>query len=131
MYDTNTNAVSVAMDGRAHNCGELTTLARLYLEDEGYVARTLEFVADHVVAVIGAGSGGLPADMSEWDSDIYICDPWSNIACLGNNYPEQFLAKMSRWQEEGKFIKIDDRGFVSPLDERWVNDVLEGGKTAF
>ena len=130
MYDHDTDAISVAMEGKAHNCGELTLLAKVYLEDEGFVARTLDFKPDHSIAVIGAGFGGLPADMKQWDPSIYVCDPWCNIACRGSDYPNQFLDKMAKWQEQGKLIKVDDRGFVPPLDDQWVEDMLEGGKAA-
>lgn len=130
LYDSDTDFISVAMEGRAHNCGELASLAKLYLEDEGFVARTIDFKADHSAAVIGADFGGLPADMTQWEPSIYICDPWTNIACRGSDYPDQFLAKMAKWQGQGKSIKIDNRGFVSPLDQQWVNDMLQGGKAA-
>lgn len=126
------NVTDVIRDGKAHNCEELARLAAYLLEDTGFPARVVQFGAIHGVAAIGAGSGALPADMRNWEPHIYICDPWSNIACRATDYPDQFLAKMDKWHGQSKVISFDAaRGFVSPMDSAWINTVLEGTKTAY
>lgn len=142
------NYLDAAMSGRAHHCGELALLAihRLH-EQHGLEARSLllgtcgdreqvgeegeeEQDAVHEVAVIGPASNPLPADMTTWHPDVYVCDPWSNIACRARDYPEKFVAKMEKWERDGKAVGFAPEGFVLPSNEAWIGSVLQGPKMA-
>ncbi|WP_245228209.1 hypothetical protein [Xanthomonas bromi] len=125
------DVIGVAMSGRAHNCEELSRLAMYFLQDRGHAARTGHFGQSHGVAMIGAPSGELPADMTQWDSEIYICDPWCNIACRANDYPHQFVEKMHKWERDGKQIAYTASGFTAPTDRNWIDAVLRGKKIAY
>ena len=130
--DSEKNVIEVAMDGRAHNCEELARLAVYRLQENGWPARVADFGSVHAVAVVGGNHGQQPGDMTQWASDIYVCDPWCNIACRARDYPEQFLAKMGKWQQDGKQIKYsDEAGFVSPLEQQWMSRVLHAPKVAY
>ncbi|CAD2257844.1 hypothetical protein QSH46_007095 [Xanthomonas arboricola pv. juglandis] len=91
------DVVSAAMEGNAHNCGELATLAVHYLQqDHNQIARLAFFNGTaHTAAIVGPvpRAGTLPSDMTDWDADIYVCDPWCNIACRANDYPAEFKEK--------------------------------------
>ncbi|CAD0328994.1 hypothetical protein NCPPB940_20830 [Xanthomonas hortorum pv. taraxaci] len=132
--DLEEDVVSAAMDGNAHNCGELATLAVHYLQqDHNQIARLAFFNGTaHTAAIIGPvpGAGTLPADMTDWDADIYVCDPWCNIACRANDYPAEFKEKMEKWDRAGKQVWLSGTGFVSPTSDEWISTVLGGEKKA-
>ena len=129
--DSDYNVIEHLMDAKAHNCEELARLATYLLQqDMGLPARLVQFGSLHGVAAVGIGEGELPHDMREWGPLAYICDPWTNIACRAKDYPDRFLAKMSKWDASSKLISFDARGHVSPMDDAWINTVLQGPKTA-
>ncbi|WWQ31359.1 hypothetical protein RSgd_2557 [Ralstonia solanacearum] len=125
--------LTAAMQGEAHQCQELSLLAMHHLENRGLQAQILELGGDdeavtHDVAIIGPASNPLPTDMTEWHPDVYVCDPWSNIACRASDYPDQFTRKMEKWEEAGKLVGFQAKGFVLPTDPDWMRDVLHGQK---
>lgn len=128
--------VAAAMAGKAHQCGELTDLAIHHLQKRHIQAQCLSLGEDeegdalHEVAIIGPASNPLPVDMTEWHPDVYVCDPWANIACSARDYPKQFEQKMKKWQDAGKLIGCPPEGFVPPNNEKWVNGVLHSKKKA-
>ena len=129
--DSDYNVIEHLMDAKAHNCEELARLATYLLQqDMGLPARLVQFGSLHGVAAVGIGEGEQPHDMREWGPLTYICDPWTNIACRAKDYPDRFLAKMSKWDASSKLISFDARGHVSPVDDAWINTVLQGPKTA-
>ncbi|KQV95836.1 hypothetical protein ASC87_04650 [Rhizobacter sp. Root1221] len=128
-----TDPLTAAMQGKAHQCQELALLAMHHLQERGLEAQILELGGDdqavtHAVAIIGPASNPLPAAMTEWHRDVYVCDPWSNIACSAREYPAEFTRKMQKWEDRGKLVGFQTKGFVLPTDRAWVNDVLHGGK---
>jgi hypothetical protein len=131
--DSDSNVIEHLMDGRAHNCEELARLASYFLQtDMNLPARVLHFGSIHGVAAVGVDAGEQPHDMREWGPLTYICDPWSNIACRAKDYPDQFLAKMNKWNASSKLIAFDgERGYVPPVDNAWINTVLHGPKSAY
>ncbi|MEG8063485.1 hypothetical protein G3N90_00830 [Xanthomonas hortorum pv. gardneri] len=131
--DLEEDVVTSAMDGNAHNCGELATLAVNYLQqDHNLVAHLALFGKEHNAAIVGPvpRAGTLPSDMTDWDADIYVCDPWCNIACRANDYPAEFKEKMEKWDRAGKQVCLSGTGFVSPTSDEWISTVLGGEKKA-
>lgn len=127
------NPLAAAKDGKAHQCQELALLAMHHLQERGLEAQILELGGDdeavaHNVAIIGQAPDPLPADMRNWPVDVYVCDPWSNIACSVRDYPAEFTRKMQKWEDAGKLVGFQTKGFVLPTDRAWVNDVLHGEK---
>ncbi|MHA6847785.1 hypothetical protein [Ralstonia syzygii] len=125
--------LAAAMQGKAHQCQELALLAMHHLQERGLPAQILELGGDdetvtHDVAIIGPASNPLPADMKEWHPNVYVCDPWSNIACRARDYPDQFTRKMEKWEGAGKLVGFQAKGFVLPTDSDWLRDVLHGQK---
>ncbi|PHM39420.1 hypothetical protein Xmau_02762 [Xenorhabdus mauleonii] len=49
------------------------------------------------------------------NSDIWICDPWANIACLLRDYPFEWKVKMRKWNERGKLLTYFGKT-LSPTD---------------
>ncbi|WP_139225697.1 hypothetical protein [Paracidovorax konjaci] len=125
--------LAATMAGKAHQCGELTLLAMHHLKERGLEAQSLLLGGDeedavHEVAIIGPASNPLPADMTTWHPDVYVCDPWCNIACSAREYPKEFASKMVKWEKAGKLVGNPPEGFVLPTDKNWVDAVLEGRK---
>ena len=123
-----------AMNGKAHQCQELALLAVYHAQERGLPAQILELGGDdvavaHDVAVIGPIPDPLPPDMAAWPSDVYVCDPWSNIACKARDYPDRFSQKMEKWEQAGKLVGFPPKGFVFPTDPDWMGDVLHGNKS--
>ena len=88
------------------------------------------FAPGHVFLIIGDNLPvSLPRDMLEWHGMV-ICDPWLNTACSAREYPTAFVEKMNKWNNDGKQI-YSDRGWISPVDAQWLNQVLTGEKSAF
>ncbi|HEY8608992.1 MAG TPA: hypothetical protein VIM12_17900 [Noviherbaspirillum sp.] len=74
----------------------------------------------HAVTLVGLlPDGMLGKSMREWPSDIAICDPWANIACPANQYPDRFRSKMAQWHDNGKLIFFRSQ-WRSPLDPEWL-----------
>lgn len=83
---------------RAGNCGELSAVVMMYLQNQG-VTETLELVlvgdgvtngerVPHMFVVIGRGGFartaiGLP---NTWSADAVICDPWDRVAYPAKDY---------------------------------------------
>ncbi|WP_244171139.1 hypothetical protein [Xanthomonas populi] len=131
--DREEDVVSSATYGKAHNCGELATLAVYYLQqDRNLVAHLALSGEEHNVAIVGPvpDAGTLPSDMTDWDADIYVCDPWCNIACRANDYPAKFKEKMEKWDSAGKQVWLSGSGFVSQTSDEWMSTVLGGEKRA-
>ncbi|MBC8951863.1 hypothetical protein Xenpb_00510 [Xenorhabdus sp. PB62.4] len=40
------------------------------------------------------------------DSEVWICDPWANIACRSYEYPFQWKKKMSKWSLANKQLSV-------------------------
>ncbi|WP_273548359.1 hypothetical protein [Xenorhabdus khoisanae] len=39
--------------------------------------------------------------------DSWICDPWTEIACKGKDYPLQWKRKMKQWESESLFVATE------------------------
>ncbi|WCM93912.1 hypothetical protein M5C99_04050 [Acidovorax sp. NCPPB 2350] len=133
------DALTATMMGKAHQCGELTLLAMHHLQERGLEAQSLLFGGGegdeedeedgvHEVAIIGPASNPLPVDMTQWHPDVYVCDPWSNIACKARDYPKEFVQKMKKWEDDGKLVGYPPEGFVLPTNKNWISDMLNGKK---
>jgi hypothetical protein len=122
-----------ALHARGHNCGELAAIVKLIAHRNGMEAHVIG-TKSHEFAVLGDVAklqGKLPKDISTWPSDLVICDVWSNIVCMANEYPHHFLGKMEKWKMEGKevyHIQDGEGDWTSPLDESWINSVLRTRK---
>lgn len=111
----------------AHNCGELARAARHLGRQFGHEVTVVGAEA-HAFAVFGRyPEEGLSSNMKEWPNHLMICDPWANIVCSANEYPERFVAKMEKWVQDKKLIYLNER-WTAPNDADWITTVLEGPK---
>ncbi|MDX7988300.1 hypothetical protein FE392_13315 [Xenorhabdus sp. 12] len=62
------------------------------------------------------------------DSEIWICDPWANIACLSYNYPIEWKNKMFKWDGKGKLLNSPG-GILEPTDFKIVTLIGNGIKS--
>lgn len=60
---------------------------------------------DHVFILIGNKSMFLPTNMSNYDDDVFVCDPWAKIVCLAVDFPREWKLKMLKWESRGLFVK--------------------------
>jgi hypothetical protein len=116
----------------AHNCHELSFLARHELRERGVDAVIVKTEAKHAfVAYRGSGplEGELPADMRLWPDDAYVCDGWANIACKARDYPQRFADKMKQWADRGKEVYFAaTESWVPANHPGWMKLMLEGTK---
>jgi hypothetical protein len=125
------DCLTVAQEGMAHNCSELAVLAVYNLQDRNLPAHIASMAGrTHTAAIIGPveGKNEMPSDMTQWHPDIYVCDPWSNIACRANDYPAAFRQRMEKWEADGKKVWLSGTGFVPPTTPQWMNSILYGEK---
>lgn len=115
---------------KAHNCEELATIAKTYIRAR-YRTLVVNLVGEemHGYAVIGQlpHSKTLLNDFAAWPKHLVVCDPWTNIVCMANDYPGEFRAKMEKWAANEKEIFFNER-WVSANDKMWINAVLNGSK---
>jgi hypothetical protein len=109
------------------NCMEMAAVACGYLSSvkgaPAFHVCTLSPPADHVFVVIGQDpqKGRFPDDFSTWDDEAAVCDPWANIACLANDYPQAWDSKMEKWASRGKEIQGgEDKGAMA-LAPKWIS----------
>ncbi|PHM39422.1 hypothetical protein Xmau_02764 [Xenorhabdus mauleonii] len=57
--------------------------------------------------------------MKKNGSEIWICDPWANIACHSYDYPTQWKEKMLKWASKGKIIDSSDRYIIPTSPESY------------
>src|SRR5262249_2959089 len=102
-------------------CGELAVVAFFFLKKENVQpvkVVQLKSPGDHVFVVLGSPTN--LADVDSWGSDVFICDPWANIACSSNQYKVQWLTKMTSWSAKGKWLWGDKtQRFIDPLGDDW------------
>jgi hypothetical protein len=109
----------------AANCGDLARIVAKRTIERGGYAEVWQFDdATHGFAVIGHPPRGTATSFRDW-KDVWIVDPWANIACPAPQYIDRFIEKMKKWERAGKGI-LDDA--VSPLDPAWINAVIDGSK---
>ncbi len=100
------------------NCGELSRFAGLYLLDQE--VRTVGFASlaspgDHAFIVLGSSRLVKkctldPGVMSSWDcGEVWVCDPWANIACDATQYSIQFRLKCDKWHNDRKQVAYNGR----------------------
>jgi hypothetical protein len=63
---------------------------------------------------------------SNWH-DVWIVDPWANISCPAPQYIGRIIAKMKKWEADGKKI-IDGVARIDPTDSEWINDLRNSRK---
>jgi hypothetical protein len=61
---------------------------------------------DHSLVAVGRvktinGQDTNLQDLATWGDAAFICDPWTNIACLAKDYPQRWNEKMDKWQKRG------------------------------
>lgn len=126
-YTNVSRATELARAAQGHNCYTLSLLALDILKARGVESRMVSTVAHACVAIGPMPKGRLPDDMRDWPSDISIVDPWSdNIVCPAATYADHFAKTMASWHQRGDRIVDADGHKISPIDEKWSNEVLRG-----
>lgn len=120
-----------AWAGRAVNCGALSDAAQDYLARYFPSLQTtlVSFEADHVAVVVGSFDRKLAARaMRHWPQHLVVCDPWANISCSADKYPECFRDKMKKWGMDGKRLLFEgsDR-WQAPTSDSWMRVPESGG----
>jgi hypothetical protein len=72
--------------------------------------------------------------MRAFFADAWVCDPWSNIACLAWDYPFHWKVKMAKWSSVGKQVRNNDRLWTDPnernlhADNLYIDAIIQGRK---
>lgn len=83
-------ALFATQQSKGHNCYELSLLAREAIKAKGTLAHLVDFSdADHFITVCENIPESLPADMTPWPTDSYICDVYTNIRCTAPEFPKK------------------------------------------
>lgn len=111
----------------AANCGELARAAAKRALAYGAHAEVWRFVGqDHAFTVIGRPPEKSTVDFKNW-KDLWIVDPWANIACKASDYVQAISRKMSKWDNAGKVIL--EQKPLSPIQPAWIKALKYGEKT--
>lgn len=112
----------------AANCTELASAAAKLATDKGMHAEVWAFSeADHAFAVIGKPPSDTSIDFAGW-KDVWIVDPWMNIACKAPEYTKKATEKMYKWHADGKVImRSNDGGEQLAIDKEWLRGINSGG----
>lgn len=122
----------VIWKSKSHNCDALAHAAEDYIEhlNPSSPVSKLMFLGRHTATIIGVVPPELmQSDMTLWPSDVAVCDPWANIACLAKDYPDQFKKKMEKWEAGKKMIQHAGQ-WISPLDASWTG-MINGQKAIY
>lgn len=116
-----------AESARAGNCTQYALLAFDYLRQKDVrpvQVVQLEEPGDHVFTIAGKIAGEL-ANMSTWGKEVFVCDPWANIACDSRLYELFWILKMINWNADKKWVSVQLDGrseleWINPLEEAWL-----------
>jgi hypothetical protein len=131
--DMTNDFTAIALHADALNCGEQASLASDSLRAMGFHSQLYASPgADHVVAICSSSAipSQLRRNMAEWSPSIYVCCPWSGVACRGTDFPAMFRAKMTEWANRGEQVFLEERrdnrpgGWTLANDPEWVEGVI-------
>jgi len=98
--------LSLDPSDRAGNCTEYAALACAHVLDNGGLGSMFALLeADHVACLVGDSEAR--DEFTSWQdfpNDVWVCDPWANIACRAIEYGDAFAAKIKKWYAAGKAI---------------------------
>lgn len=117
------------------NCGENATLAFMYLtahkiEIEKKIGREIVIMkifmpqpVDHCYVVVGTRS----KKGNKFMEHTMVCDPWAKITCKLSNYPNEWKAKMRKWENRGLRCLCSE-GVYGPYSDRDSRESMDNGK---
>ncbi|SFU64423.1 hypothetical protein [Xenorhabdus koppenhoeferi] len=126
IYEKNNIRNRIQPDHRVGNCGEYSDIALEYLiEKSKLIWEIYKKPFDITILEIECPSGIFEHNFVKlsvnfelplielfkrhYNSEIWICDPWANIACLSYNYPQEWKSKMLKWYSKGKLLSTSSR----------------------
>ncbi|MDX7988304.1 hypothetical protein FE392_13335 [Xenorhabdus sp. 12] len=131
-YDANRALIETQRDNHVGNCSEYSYNAMNFLKNnsrmiwniyrEPFIIALL-FIEndtknfDHAFLIIAKHFSFSIKDIfkKNYNSEIWVCDPWANIVCRSYEYPLEWKVKMLKWSSVGKVIQ--KKGvFVKPTD---------------
>ena len=82
---------------------------------------------DHTLCAVGRldsvnGQATDLQDFATWGDAAYICDPWTNIACLARDYPRRWNEKMEKWQKKSLRIGYYEGDKYSTIEAKEEKD---------
>lgn len=134
----------VARKKKAGNCGEVSAIAFVELLKIERI-RPLEIIhaeegwADHAFVLVGRKSNIPFNKPKKWTADMFVADPWANIACPANEYLKLWVEKMQKWEKKGKKIVPDTASSGrtkapdtrSTIDKEWLNLIEKSIRSSF
>lgn len=119
---------------RTGNCDELAALAFAYLAEKAGRTRPLEifqvFGGDHAFVVIGRRDSRTGGDMTTWNADAVICDPWAEHVCSADALGP-WLDKVSEYCLDKPADWLDFRRYEVPYmvgDKQYMQQRQEGSE---
>lgn len=118
-------------EGRAGNCLEYALVARQHIlgaDPNAKVTVVKLLDGDHVFLAVGLASPEkLSKDVRNWGQDVWICDPWANIACPCADFPRLWKEKLDRWMSRGKYLLFGNLR-DKPTNEFWYQAIEDREK---
>ena len=98
-----------ALSHRLGNCYESACAGAWYLDQQGSKNHAvIQFSdGDHAIVVMSQPAderGEYPGSFTSWKPTAVVLDPWADIACLAQEYPARWRARMSNWQIMGMAV---------------------------
>ena len=124
---------------KAGNCGELSKLVRMKLQEHPFVCVCVlstrlgqvvkdqagkDHQGDHQFTIFGLRLHGFESFTRNKPpssrpmitkasraqiKNAYVVDPWANVCCTVDEYPSRFRARMLGWSTKGKRIKTNEK----------------------
>ncbi|MDX7988303.1 hypothetical protein FE392_13330 [Xenorhabdus sp. 12] len=139
-YERNTILHSIQSHDHVGNCGEHSCKALEYLVEKSKLIwaiyrRPFDIIMinlnsdislfDHQCVILSYNYPQQPEYLpnlpdlfnQHQGAEIWVCDPWANIACLSHNYPIEWKKKMHKWSNRGKLLCYGQED-INPIDPR-------------
>lgn len=125
-------------DAAAGNCFEYACLAAFFARQASFTNVWLGKITkpgDHVFCIIG-NEGDTAFDVAKTAAELrqvvssaWVCDPWANTFAAIADYPDAFLAKMSKWGTDNKRVHLKNdevNGWTTPSSKGYTGGFLNG-----
>jgi hypothetical protein len=118
----------------SYAAADLAIYRRLHAEVRSFGCDGQDLKIIHRVAVFARNAEDLetnsqpPGSASSPASSVWVSDPWMDVCCSIDEYPDKAVEAMETWAKEGQWIR-DERTseFVKPDNSAWMDTIRAFG----